>query len=81
MSSDSYKPGQKIRVRHKDALGQVTVHDGEIIEHVKDHVWRVTFGGFGLRFLIPETEISDAEQSSHVEVEGGQAPQRVEEGA
>lgn len=61
MPSDSYKPGQKIRVRHIDGVGKATVYDGEIIEHIHDDVWRVTFGGFGLKFLMSEKDIQNAE--------------------
>lgn len=71
MTDLQFKPGQKIRVKHKDALGIVTVHDGEIVNYLKGNVYRVTFGGYGVRFLIPATEIENAqdEQSDKAVVE------------
>lgn len=65
----TYSANQKIRVRHLDATGRATWYDGEILDHIKDDVYRVTFGGFGLRFLIQEKDIQDAQQPCDAQVQ------------
>lgn len=63
MPSDTFRPKQKVRIDHVNAVGHTATYDGEVIEHVKDDVWRVTFNGWGLRFLMPESSIHAVEQA------------------
>jgi len=57
--ANDFVPGQKVKVRHKDALSNETVWDGEIVKQGRDGQWWVKFGGYGCNFLMAESEISN----------------------
>jgi ribosome maturation factor RimP len=65
-----FEIGQKVTVRHKDALDRVTVYQGKVVEKVGD-CWRVDIGGVAVVFMQEDVH---AEQQSHGEVQSGKAP-------
>jgi hypothetical protein len=73
MSNDpQFKPGQRVWARHIDAVGNAIVWDnGQIIDWVNStpqgDIYRVTFGGFGLNFLIQETNLRPYMETSYGE--------------
>ena len=57
-----FGPGERVFVRHTDAVGNVRYwDDGEILDFVNStpqgDIYRLTFGGFGVNFLMSEVNL------------------------
>ena len=71
-SNQAFRPGDRVWVRHVDATQHVSYwNNGEIIDFVNStpqgFIYRVTFGGYGVNFLINETNLRPYTESSYGE--------------
>jgi hypothetical protein len=71
-SNQAFQTGARVWVRHVDATQHVSYWDnGEILDLVNSTpqgaIYRVTFGGYGVNFLINEVNLRPYTESSYGE--------------
>jgi hypothetical protein len=71
-SNQAFQTGARVWVRHTDATQHVSYWDnGEILDLVNSTpqgaIYRVTFGGYGVNFLINEVNLRPYTESSYGE--------------
>jgi len=72
MTDHRFASGARVFVRHVDAIGHARYwDDGEVLDFVNStpqgDIYRLTFGGFGVNFLMSEVNLRPYMESSNGE--------------